>query len=217
MIECINLSAAAAAVLKSFGRSPETYLPGGQHGVAHGLGPREAPVLETPRCHFALRINTGAHGDELCRPLRLPRMFFLAHPLHPDRLAYRARQHGGVLGSIVRLHPSIAAGSLAVEDLHLNLGKAEQLGDSLSGVERALRARPDGYCVRADVRHSARGADHAMKLEGPAVSRFKGPGGARKCGAGVPAINYHIFSETLGVLQIIMGLVEAGRELGAGS
>src|SRR5258708_12740949 len=107
MIECINLSAAAAAVLKSFGRSPETYLPGGQHGVAHGLGPREAPVLETPRCHFALRINTGAHGDELCRPLRLPRMFFLAHPLHPAPLSPPPPPHHAAPSTTSPLQPSI--------------------------------------------------------------------------------------------------------------
>ena len=138
--------------------------------------------------HFVLPIDDVAAGVERRpraahhgRPVRLPVMLLLAHPLHAHRPAGQsAREQSRVGCRIVGAVVAVAARAFHVDAAHLLLGKAQHLGDRLAQREHALRVRPDGQRIAIERSDGAGRPDRAVHLVGTAIHGLQRPRGGRR-------------------------------------
>src|SRR5207302_5656970 len=89
VFEIVNLTTPAGAIWISRVGRLNADLPLGQLRRALRFGPREASIQVIPSRDFALGVKRGTNRHQLLRPLGIPHLFILPHPLHPYRLAHR--------------------------------------------------------------------------------------------------------------------------------
>ena len=158
------------------GRAPEGLVDarldrGEQRDARQALGRHRQPGLRLPRHHVASLAHRGAEVEELGRPLRIPDVLVLARPLDAHRPAHRPRQEGGVERRVLRAGLAVGSGAVQVDQPHLVPRQPEQPGERLAKAVRRLGRRPDRGAVGTDVRHAARRAEGAVRLDRPPVRR----------------------------------------------
>src|SRR6185436_21020872 len=97
-----------------------------------------------------------AEVEELRRPLRIPAMLVLAHPLDAHRTPHRAREERGVAGRVLGAVLAVGAGAVHVDEADLLPRKAEDPGEPLAIAVRRLGRRPDRPAGGPDVGDPAR-------------------------------------------------------------
>ena len=124
----------------------------------------------------------GPFGSQTCSSSR--------DPLDAHRPAHRPRQEGGVARRVLGAGLAVGSGAVQVDQPHLVPREPEEPGERLAEAVRRLGRRPDRGAVGADVRHAARRAEGAVRLDGPPVRRAErlhaGAGRAER-GSGRPS------------------------------
>ena len=151
-----------------------------QRDVRQSLRRHRQPGLRLPRDHVAALADRRAEVEQLGRPLRIPAVLVLAHPLDAHRPAHRPRQERGVARRVLGAVLAVGAGAVEVDQPDLLLREAEDPGERLAEAVSRLGRRPDRGAVGADVRDAAGRAEGAVGLDRPPVRRAEclhaGPG-----------------------------------------
>ena len=126
-------------------------------GVGHMLGREEgarrarphrmrvAPHFVAPVSDLAHRVEPGRDLRHHSRPIRLPCLFLLAHPLQADRRAGHARgDQSRVPGRIVGAVMAVAARAFHMDAAYLVQRQPQHLGDRGPVWIDALGMGPDG-------------------------------------------------------------------------
>ena len=139
-----------------------------EHGV--GLVVSEMVVVRRSRGvveanHVALRVERAADREGERRTFRIPRLLFVAHPLHAHRTSE-------LLRDVRRLEPRIVRGGAAValrpfhpDDAHLLARHAEELRDAVAHAVRLHVVGIDRHLAVGRIRQRVRGTDGGMSLE----------------------------------------------------
>ena len=148
-----------------------------QRNVRQIRGRFGEPHVGAPRGDLAIRIERAFDRDQLRRSLRVEAVLVGAHPLHAHRLADRTRQQQRVGGGVIVPVHAVAAGAVEIDQAHLVLRQAEDLGEGLAEFVRRLARGPDRRALLFRIRDGTRRAHRSMGLQRPIV--FAGE--SRRC------------------------------------
>ena len=153
-----------------------------QRDVRQALRGGREPGSRLPREDVAALAHRRAKVEQLGRPLRVPAVLVLAHPLDAHRPAHRPREERRVARRVLGAVLAVGARPVHVDQPDLLPREAEDPGERLPETVSRLGRGPDRGAVGPDVGHAAGRAEGAVGLDRPPVGRAERP----HAGAGRP-------------------------------
>ena len=127
------------------------------------------PHLGAPGPDPAFGIERALEREQLRRPLRIPPVLVLTHPLHADRTADRAREQCRIGRGVIMAVHAVTTGAVEIDQAHAGLRQTEEGGEGLAKLVRGLRSRPDRRLAFAHVGDCARRPHRAVCLQRPVI------------------------------------------------